>query len=168
MKPYKKLFRFLIAAVFLIFLAAFQIAFLNPYFSGLNFFVILAIYLALTKNNAKAMVFSWFGGLLTSTSSFAGFGTNGLILLVFAAILILLRSTVFLAGKTANILMAAVSGIVIYHFLNWIIVNILAFFGASASGNIAFYFAGPGIFVELIAAIMILPLMLKIKKLKNG
>jgi len=152
-RNYKNFLSIIGIALFLIFLATFQISFLNSSFSNLNLFLILILYLVLTGNDAKALIFAWLGGILTSPSSFSNFGINSLILLILAAILIILYKTVFLTLKTESILLISIIGVTLYHFLNWLLTN----------GEFGLYFAGREILTELILIALILLLIFKIK-----
>ena len=140
-------------ALFLIFLASFQVSFINSSFLGLNLFLILILYLVLTRNDSKALIFAWLGGILLSLNYFSNFGISSLVLLILTAILIVLYKTVFLTLKTESILLASIIGVALYHFLNWLL----------TSGEFRFYFVGREILTELILTTLILLIILKIK-----
>lgn len=139
-RSYKNFLSIIGAALFLIFLASFQISFINSSFLNINLFLILILYLVLTRNNSKALIFAWLGGILTSLSYFSNFGTSSLVLLILTAILIILYKTVFLTLKTEGILFISIIGVMLYHFLNWLLTN----------GEFGLYFAGREILTELI------------------
>ena len=150
---YKKIFRVVGAAIFLIFLASFQVSFINSSFLNLNIFLILILYLVFTGNNLKALIFAWLTGVLTSFSNFSNFGINSLILLILTAILIILYKTLFLTLKTESIMLISLIGVTLYHFLNWLITN----------RELRFDFAGREILTELILTTLVLLTIFKIK-----
>jgi len=152
-RSYKNFLSIIGAALFLIFLASFQISFINSSFLNINLFLILILYLVLTRNNSKALIFAWLGGILTSLSYFSNFGTSSLVLLILTAILIILYKTVFLTLKTEGILFISIIGVTLYHFLNWLLTN----------GEFGLYFAGREILTELILTALILLIIFKIK-----
>jgi len=152
-RSYKNFLSIIDAALFLIFLASFQISFINSSFLNINLFLILILYLVLTRNNSKALIFAWLGGILTSLSYFSNFGTSSLVLLILTAILIILYKTVFLTLKTEGILFISIIGVMLYHFLNWLLTN----------GEFGLYFAGREILTELILTALILLIIFKIK-----
>ena len=140
-------------ALFLILLASFQVSFINLSFLNINFFLILILYLVLTKNESKALIFAWLGGILTGLSYFSNFGINSLIFLILAAILIILYKTVFLTLKTKSVLIISAIGIMLYHFLNWLL----------TSREFVFYFVSRGILIELVLTPLLLLIIFKIK-----
>jgi len=152
-RSYKNFLSIIGAALFLIFLASFQISFINSSFLNINLFLILILYLVLTRNNSKALIFAWLGGILTSLSYFSNFGTSSLVLLILTAILIILYKTVFLTLKTESILLISMIGVTLYHFLNWLLTN----------GEFGLYFASREILTELILTALILLIIFKIK-----
>jgi len=152
-RSYKNFLSIIGAALFLIFLASFQISFINSSFLNINLFLILILYLVLTRNNSKALIFAWLGGILTSLSYFSNFGTSSLVLLILTAILIILYKTVFLTLKTEGILFISIIGVMLYHFLNWLLTN----------GEFGLYFASREILTELILTALILLIIFKIK-----
>jgi len=152
-RSYKNFLSIIGTALFLIFLASFQISFINSSFLNINLFLILILYLVLTRNNSKALIFAWLGGILTSLSYFSNFGTSSLVLLILTAILIILYKTVFLTLKTEGILFISIIGVMLYHFLNWLLTN----------GEFGLYFAGREILTELILTALILLIIFKIK-----
>lgn len=167
-KDYKKIISIVAVALFLIFLAVFQISFINPSFLSLNLFLILAIYEILIKNNSRALVFAWLGGLLISSSSFSNFGINSLVLLIVTAILIIIYRTVFLTLKTESVLFVSIIGVTLCHFLNWLIINVLALFKVSVFESFGFYFANRGILIELIITTLLLLIVFQFKtKIQN-
>lgn len=152
-RDYKNFLSIIGTALFLIFLASFQVSFINSYFLNINLFLILVLYLVLTKNNSPALFFAWLGGILTGFSYFSNFGINSLIFLILTAVLIILYKTVFLTLKTESILLISVIGVALYHFLNWLFTN----------REFGFYFASREILTELILTILILLIIFKIK-----
>ncbi|MEK7578169.1 MAG: hypothetical protein AAB789_01705 [Patescibacteria group bacterium] len=152
-RGYKNFLSIIAAAVFLIFLAGFQVSFINSSFLNLNLFLILVLYLVLTKNNSKALFFAWLGGILTGFGYFSNFGMNSLISLILTAILIILYKNVFLTLKTESILFVSMTGVVFYHFFNWLLTN----------GEFRLYFLNYKILVELVLTALILLIILKIK-----
>lgn len=162
-KNYKNLLSVFGTAVFLIFLAAFQISFINPTFLNLNLFLILILYLVLTKNDSKAIIFSWIGGVLTGLIYFSNFGVHSLVLLILAALLIVIRQAVFLNLKTESIAVISVIGVALYHFLNWVLINLFALLKIGAFENLGAHFAGWAVLTELILTALILLLIFKIK-----
>ena len=155
-RDYKNFLSIISTALFLIFLASFQVSFINSSFLNLNLFLILVLYLVLTKNDSKALIFAWLGGILTSFSYFSNFGINSLIFLILTAILIILYKTIFLTLKTESILLISVIGVTLYHFLNWLLTD----------RELGFYFAGREILTELILTALILLTILKITTLR--
>ena len=152
-RSYKNFFSILGTALFLIFLASFQVSFINSSFLNLNLFLILVLYLVLTKNNSKALFFAWIGGISTGFGYFSNFGINSLILLILTAILIILYKTIFLTLKTESILLISMTGVVLYHFFNWLLTN----------GEFGLYFFNYKILVELLLTALILLAIFKIK-----
>jgi len=143
-------------ALFLIFLASFQVSFINSSFLNLNLFLILILYLVLTRNDSKALIFAWLGGILTGLNYFSSFGTNSLVLLILTAILIILYKIVFLTLKTESILLISTIGVMLYRFLNWLLTN----------GEFGLYFSGREILTELISTVLILLIIFKITTLR--
>lgn len=152
-RGYKKIFSIIGAALFLIFLASFQVSFINSFFLNLNLFLILILYLVLTRNDSRALIFAWLGGILTGWSYFSNFGINSLVLLILTAILIILYRTAFLTLKTESILLVSLVGVALYHFLNWLLTN----------GEFGFYFFNYQILVELILTALLLLIIFKVK-----
>ena len=152
-RDYKNFLSIIGTALFLIFLASFQVSFINSSFLNLNLFLILILYLALTKNNSKALIFAWLGGILTGLNYFSNFGINSLVLLTLAAILIILYKTVFLTLKTESMLLISIIGVALYHFLNWLLTN----------GEFGFYFFNYKILTELILTSLLMLIIFKIK-----
>ena len=152
-RDYKIFLSIIGAALFLILLASFQVSFINLSLVNLNLFLILALYLVFTKNNSQALFFSWLGGILTGFSYFSNFGINSLILLILTAILLIIYKTVFLTLKTEGILLLSIIGVVLYHFLNWLLTN----------REFGFYLASYEVLTELILTTSILLIIFKIK-----
>lgn len=152
-EDYKKKFSIIGTAFLLIFMAGFQVSFINSSFLNLNLFLILVLFLVLTKNNSKALIFAWLGGILTGPGSFSNFGINSLILLVLTAILIILYKILFLTLKTESILFIGIIGVMLYHFLSWLIIN----------GGFGFYFFNLNILTELILTTLLLLIIFKVR-----
>ncbi len=152
-RNYKNLLSIIGTALFLIFLASFQVSFINSSFLNLNLFLILILYLVLTRNDSKALIFAWLGGILTGLSYFSNFGINSLVLLILTAILIILYKTAFLTLKTESILFVSLVGVALYHFLNWLLTN----------GEFGFYFFNYEILTELILTALLMLIIFKIK-----
>lgn len=152
-RDYKNFLSIIGTALFLIFLATLQVSFINSSFLNLNLFLILILYLVLTRNDSKALIFAWLGGILTGLSHFSNFGINSLVLLILTAILIILYKAVFLTLKTESILLISMIGVALYHFLNWL----------TTDRNFGFYFFDYKILVELILTALILLIIFKIK-----
>lgn len=152
-RNYKNFLSIIGTALFLIFLASFQVSFINSSFLNLNLFLILILYLVLTRNDSKALIFAWLGGILTGLSYFSNFGINSLVLLILTAILIILYKTVFLTLKTESILLISMIGVTLYHLLNWLLTN----------GEFGLYFAGREILTELILTALLMLIIFKIK-----
>lgn len=149
----KKIISVIGVVIFLIVLAGIQISFINPSFIKLNLFLVLVLYLALIKDNLRAIIFAWFGGILTGVNSFSDFGINSLILLIIAAIFIVLGKTTFLNLTTKSVLLVGIIGASLYHLLNWAL---------AGAGNL-FYFFNIGILTELVLTAITLKILLKIK-----
>jgi len=143
----------LLFLLILIFMASFQVSFINSSFLELNLFLILVLYLVLIKDNSKALIFAWLGGILTSPSHFSNFGINSLILLILAAILIVIYKILFLTLKTESVLFMGVIGVILYHLLSWLITK----------GGLGFYFFNPKILIELILTTSLLLIIFKVR-----
>lgn len=149
----KKILSVIGAIIFLIILAGIQISFINPSFLKLNLFLILVLYLVLVKDNIRAIVFAWSGGILTGINSSSNFGINSLILLIIAAVFIILGKTTFLNLTTKSILLVGIIGALLYHLLTWAL---------TGNGNLSYFF-NSGILTELILTTITLKILLKIK-----
>ncbi len=149
----KKFFSIIGAIIFLIILAGIQISFINPSFIRINLFLTLVLYLVLIKYNKLAIIFAWFGGILTGVNSFSNFGVNSLILLVVAAVFIILSKTTFLNLTTKSIILVGISGTLLYHLLTWAL---------TGGGNLSYFFNN-GILMELILTPIALKIFLRLK-----
>jgi len=149
----KKFFSVLGTIIFLILLAGIQISFINPSFIKLNLFLVLILYLVLIKDNMRAIIFAWFGGILTGVNSFSTFGINSLIFLIITAVFIILGKTVFLNLTFKSIILVGVIGVLLYHLLIW----------ALTGGGSLSYFFNSDILTELILTAITLKILLKIK-----
>lgn len=166
-KDFKKIIFIGSMIFFSILLAGFQVSFMNPFFLKINFFLILVLYLILIKNDTKALVFAWLGGILTGPSYFSNFGVNGLVLLLLAAVLIVFYKTAFLTLKTENVIAISVIGVTLYHFLEWLLINILALLNLGAFEEFRFYFTGREIITEMILTTLLLLAIFKIKNVSK-
>ncbi|MBI2446503.1 MAG: hypothetical protein HYV51_01640 [Parcubacteria group bacterium] len=146
----------------LIILASFQIAFLNQFRWGFNIFLVLISLLILTKNIYSAIFLGWFGGFLIDTVYFSVFGVTSLLLLLTAAFLIILQKKVLLTLKSENILIITVFAVFFYHFLAWIINNILI----RGQEKFSFYFLNSGIMAELVLTAVLLLIIFSVKSIK--
>src|SRR3989338_7431661 len=120
---YKKIFLIFFAVFSLIILASFQIAFLNQFRWGFNIFLVLISLLILTKNIYGAIFLGWFGGFL-----------------------IILQKKALLTLKSENILATGAFAVFFYHFLSWIMNNILT----RGQEKFSFHFLDSGIIVEFL------------------
>lgn len=138
----------------LIFLAALQIAFLNPSFFGLNIILILILILVLVKYNKSALFFGWILGLLTDTAHFSNFGVNSLVFLIIAFTLIIIYKTAFFALKTETIIFMAFITIFLYRLIDWFILNGLALLNRGGFESFSFYFINWNFPIEIITAVV--------------
>lgn len=152
-KDYKKIFLILFAAFSLIFLASFQISFINQFSWGFNIFLVLISLLILTKNIYSAIFLGWFGGFLIDTVHFSAFGVTSLTLLFTTVFLIIFQKKAMLTSKSENILITSAFAVFFYHFLAWTINNMLT----KGQEKFSFYFLNSGIAVEfLFTAVLLL------------
>ncbi len=165
-RDYKKIISIAGIVFFLIFVTTLQISFINWSFLNLNLFFILVLYFVLTKNNSKALIFAWLGGILTGLNHFSIFGVSCLIFLISAVILIILYRIVFLTLKLESVFFMSITGIVLYHFLNWLIINTLALIKIGSFEGLGFHLFNYGILIELILTTLILLIIFKFK-IKN-
>ena len=149
---YKKIFLIFFTAFSLIVLASFQMAFLNQFRWGFNIFLVLISLLILTKNIYGAIFLGWFGGFLIDTVYFSTFGVTSLLLLFTTAFLIIFQKKVLLTLKSENILITAVLAVFFYHFLAWIVNNMLT----RGQEKFSFYFLNSGIAIELLLTAVLL------------
>ncbi|KKQ92259.1 MAG: hypothetical protein UT16_C0009G0004 [Candidatus Azambacteria bacterium GW2011_GWA2_39_10] len=156
---YKKIFLIFFAVFSLIILASFQIAFLNQFRWGFNIFLVLISLLILTKNIYGAIFLGWFGGFLIDTVSFSTFGVTSLLLLFTTAFLIILQKKALLTLKSENILATGAFAVFFYHFLSWIMNNILT----RGQEKFSFHFLDSGIIVEFLLTVVILLIIFSIK-----
>ncbi|MDO8743206.1 MAG: rod shape-determining protein MreD [Candidatus Azambacteria bacterium] len=163
MKDYKKITLVIGVIFFLILIAGFQVSFINLFFLKANIFLIWIIYLVLTKNDSKALIIAWLGGILTGPSYFSNFGVSSLVLLLLAAALIVFYKITFLTLKTESVIAISVIGVAVYHFLSWSLINILALFNMGAFEEFRFYFTGYEIAAELALTILLLLAIFKIR-----
>ena len=142
---------------FLIFLASFQIAFINRFAWGFNIFLVLILFLIFTKHIYGAIFLGWFGGLLIDTANFATFGVTSLTLLLTTYFLIIFQKKALLTGKVEGILIIGATSVLFYHSGQWLINNILSF----GLENFSFYFLNGGILAELLLTTMLFLLIYK-------
>lgn len=160
---YKNILALIFAVFFLIFLAGFQIAFLNRFSWGINIFLILILFLILNKNIHSAIFFAWVGGLLIDTVSFSVFGVTSLIFLILAFFLIIFQKTALVTVKTEGVFITSVLAVIFYHFLNWVINNMLAV----GQEKFSFYFFNSAIAAELLMSAALVMIIFKYKVEKN-
>lgn len=150
---YKNLFLTVLAVFFTIFLASLQISFLNNFNWTFNIFLILILFLVISKNTYSALFFGWLSGFLTDTVSFSYFfGINSLILLILTAFLIIFQKKILIADKTKGILLMGAIAIFFYHFLEWVINRVFI----SRQEKFSFYFLNTSIAAELILTTLLL------------
>lgn len=151
-KDYKKIFLILFTAFSLIFLASFQVSVINQFDWRFNIFLVLILFLVLTKNIYSAIFSGWFGGFLIDTVHFSTFGVTSLILLIVTVFLIIFQKKALLTSKNENILIISITVVSFYHFLEWIINNLLT----GWQEKFSFYFLNVGIVLELLLTAAIL------------
>ncbi len=151
-KNHKKIFLIFLTAFSLIFLAGFQIAFINLLGFGFNIFLVLILFLILSKNIYSAIFLGWFSGFLTDTVHYPAFGVTSLVLLAVTAFLIIFQKKALLTSKNKNILITSALAVFAYHFFEWLINNLFA----KGQEKFSFYFLNSGIAVELLLTILIL------------
>ena len=150
---YKNFFSTIGLIFLVVLMAGFQVSFLNSSFLELNLFLILVLYFVLIRDNSKALILAWLGGVLISPSHFSDFGITSLIFLVLAAILIIIYKILFLTLKTESILLMGAVSIALYYFLTWLITR----------GESAFDFLNSKILVELILTTLLLLIIFKVR-----
>lgn len=158
-EDYKKIFLIIFVAFSLIFLSSFQISVINSFTWGFNVFLVLILFLILTKNIYSAIFLGWFGGFLIDTAHFSIFGTTSLILLFITAFLIIFQKKALLSLKIENILIISSLAVFFYHFLGWAINN----FFAGGKEKFSFYFLNSGIAVELLLTVGLLFIIFSVK-----
>ena len=156
-QDYKYIFFILYTGFSLIFLASFQIAFINHFSWGFNIFLILILFLILTKNIHSAIFFALAGGFLIDTVSFSAFGVTSLILLVLAFFLIIFQKMALVTVKTEGILIMGVFAVFFYHFLGWAINNTLA----EGQEKLSFYFSNSAFAAELLISAILIMIIFK-------
>lgn len=149
---YKKVFTILFAAFSLVFLASFQISFINQFYWGFNIFLILILFLILTKNIYSAVFLGWLGGFLIDTVHFSRFGVTSLILLFITGFLIIFQKKILLTSKGENILIISVMAVIFYRLSEWTISNLLS----GGKEKFSFYFLNSGIAIELLLTTVLL------------
>lgn len=163
-KDYKNIPFVLFVGFSLIFLASFQIAFINRFSWGFNIFLILILFLILTKNIYSAIFFAWLGGFLTDTAHFGVFGATSLILLILTFFLIIFQKKALITTKTEGILIISAFAVISYHFLEWIVNNIFIM----RQEKFGFYFFNTAIVAELFFSIVLLWIIFSYKIRQNA
>ncbi len=149
---YKKLFLVFSAAFFLFFLAGFQIAFINRFSWGFNIFLVLILFLILSKNIYSAIFLGWFGGFLIDTAHFSIFGITSLTLLFISAFLMIFQKKALLISKNESILITSILAVFFYHFFEWAVNNLFT----GGQEKFSFYFLNSGIMIELLLTAILL------------
>lgn len=162
-RDYKNIFIILFAVFFLIFLASFQIAFLNLFSWGINIFLILTLFLVINKNAHSAIFFAWTGGFLIDTVRFSTFGITSLILLILAFFLIIFQKRALVTAKIEGVLIMSVLAVIFYHFLDWVINNALV----GGQEKFSFYFLNSAFAAELLISAALIMIIFKYKIEKN-
>ena len=156
---YKIIFLIFFAVFSSIILAGFQIAFINQFRWGFNIFLVLISFLILTKNIYSAFFIGLFGGFLIDTVYFSTFGVTSLLLLFTTAFLIILQKKVLLDLKSENIFLTGVLAVFFYHFLAWIMNNVLT----RGQEKFSFYFLNSGTVAELMLTAVLLLIIFSAK-----
>lgn len=160
---YKKIFLIIFFGFFLVFLAGFQIAFINRFSWRFNIFLVLTLYLILTKNIYSAVFSALFGGLLIDTSHFSIFGISSLTLLILTVFLIFFQKKALLTAKTEGILLISAISVIFYHFFE-IILNSIFTMGQE---KLSFYFLNTAMAMEFILSTALLLLIFQFKSRQN-
>lgn len=151
-EDYKKICLIIFTVFSLIFLAGFQISVINNFTWGFNVFLILILFLILTKNIYSAIFLGWFGGFLIDTVHFSIFGATSLILLSVTAFLIIFQKRALLTLKKENVLIISVLAVFFYRFLELAINNLYM----GGKEKFSFYFLNSGIAIELLLTVAIM------------
>ena len=159
----KKTFLFFFAVFSLIFLAGFQIAFINLFNWKINIFLVLILFLILIKNIYIAIFSGLFGGFLLDTVHFSAFGATGLTLLAVTAFLIIFQKKALLISKRENILIIGVLAVFFYHFFQWSINNLTS----GWQEKFSFYILNSGIAIEPLLTATLLLILSKYKIWQN-
>lgn len=160
----KKIFSIIGVIFFLIFLTSIQVSFINFFSIDINLFLVLILYLIITKNNYQAIIFSWLGGILIDSGSFSILGINSLSFLFLTVFFISLHNSAFLTSKIESVLFTGIAGVGFFHFLNWLITNALALLKIGAFEKFGFQFFNFGFLMELIMAPILLLIIFRIKR----
>lgn len=163
MRENKNIFLIIFAVFFLIFSASFQIAFLNRFSWGFNIFLILVLFSVLNKNIKSAIFFALAGGFLIDTVHFSAFGATGLIFLLVAFFLIIFQKRALATAKTEGVLIMSVLAVTFYHFLDWVVNNILT----AGQEKLSFYFLNSAFAAELLMSTALLMMLFKYKIERN-
>lgn len=142
----KKIFLILFVVFSLIFLASFQISVINRFYRGFNVFLVLILFLILTKNIYSAIFLGWLGGFLIDTVHFSRFGITSLLLLLITAFLIIFQKKALPTFKSESILIISFFAIFFYRFGEWTVNNL---FGGGKE-KFGPYFLNSGIALELL------------------
>ena len=161
----------LLTSLAVLFLAVFQISFLNPSLWGLNLFLLLILFLILVKYDKSALFFSFIFGLFIDTNHFSTFGVSSLILVLLSFCLLIIYKTAFFTLKAENVIFMSLIAVILNRLLTLLTVNGLALLNRGSFENAGFYFLNFGFLSELsitaAASFMIFKLLSK-KFLING
>lgn len=156
MTGYKKFLPVLGWGLLLVILAALQVSALNPLFGGLNLILLLILVLVIIKKYQAAIFSAWISGFLVGASHFSRFGLLSAALLILTIILITLHKKVFFKLKPESLVFMGVVAVLLYHFLEWLSINSMAFFNADNYESLGFYLLNRAVFFELIATVVFL------------
>lgn len=141
--------------VFLFFLASLQISFINIFSFKFNIFLILILFLIISKNYDSALFLGWFGGFLIDTAYPVVFGTNSLIFIILTVFLIFFQKKALITLKMEGFLLMGIVSVFFYHFLEWAIGIIFI----STQEKLSFYFLNKGIIIELFLTVILLSII---------
>ena len=156
-QDYKNIFFIVFAVISLILLSGFQIGMVNHFSWGFNIFLVLVLFLILTKHTYAAIFLAWLGGFLIDTAHFSVFGVTRLFLLMLTFFLIIFQKKALVTAKNEGILIMSVSGVILFRFLEWIMNTTLT----GGQEKFSFYFFNPAIAVELLLSTVLLVIVFK-------
>ncbi len=145
-------------------LAALQISFLNPLFSGFNLVLLLILVLVIIKKDQAAFITAWTSGLLVGTSHFSKFGLLSVTFLIFTLILVVLYKKTFFTLKFESIIFIGAFIVILYHILEWFIINSMVFLNAGNYERLSFYILNRYVLFELITTTIFLLVIFYFKK----